>query len=58
MIATKIKVYKENEIQLESSGLTALRQFESLNPMMQTVKSLKATYFSGEYPGLNFELNP
>ena len=59
MIATSIIIYdEETEIKLEESGLTALRQLQPLNPMMQTVKALRATYMSGEFPGLDFQLNP
>lgn len=56
-IATQIMLYKDIELKLEESGLTALRILQPLNPMMQTVKNLRSTYYTGENPGLDFEMN-
>lgn len=56
-IATQIFLYKDIELKLEESGLTALRILQPLNPMMRTVKNVRSRYYTGEAPGLDFELN-
>ena len=56
-VATQILLYKDLELKLEESGLTSMRILQPLNPMMQTVKNLRSTYYTGENPGLDFEMN-
>lgn len=59
MIGTRITVYDQaSAIDFDECSLTCFKKLHELNPMMQTVKALKASYLMGEYPGLDFEMNP
>jgi len=55
-IETHIKIFEDEVLGIDESSLTVLLKLVPLNSLLQTVKTLDASYVCGEYPGLQCRL--
>jgi len=55
-IETYIKVFEDQEINIDESGLSILLKVIDLNPMIQTVSTITSKYLCGKTPGLQLKL--
>ena len=51
-IGTHIRIYEDEELNYNDSGLTVMLNLMELNPMMVTVSEVVASYVCGKNPGL------
>ncbi|GHC63409.1 hypothetical protein [Ulvibacter litoralis] len=51
-IETVIKIFDDEVLEIDESGLTVLLPLLELNPMLETISSMETQYVCGENPGL------